>query len=205
MNSVRSTIFSLELRRTWDRFVLTTRARIHDWEHAARGEYLQSKGIYLAFDHCWLFLYLVCSLSPLSSAALIVPVSSQLLFNNLPLLAIIYPTKSMLSTPLHVTFSATSFLIHYLLAFNLSSQFRVYFYPFKDHTPVSYPFLYSISLLAPAASLFYEVPLEVAVWWSYTPLIVYVVHVITNSVDEVDGEIANLEGMTYMAPGAWTI
>lgn len=134
--------------------------------------------------------------------------SSQLLFNNLPnnpFLAIFSPKVFILSTPLRVVFSASSFLIHYFLAFNLSSQFRVYFYPYSDHTPVSYRFLYSISLLAPVASLFFGIPWKVGIWWSYTPLVVFAVHRVTNNIENIDREIANLEGMKYNAPGAWSV
>ena len=136
---------------------------------------------------------------------LIISFSSQLLFNNLPnnpFLAIFSPKEFILSTPLRVIYSAASFLIHYSLAFNLSSQFRVYFYPYSDPTPLSYRFLYSISVLAPAASLFFEIPWRVAIWWSYTPLVVFAVHRVTNNIESIDREIANLEGMKYKAPGA---
>ena len=138
----------------------------------------------------------------LFSAVLIVSFSSQLLFNNLPnnpFLAISSPSESILSTPLRVIFSVSSFLVHYFLAFNLSSQFRVYFYPY---TSVSHRFLYSISVLAPAMSLFFEIPWKVGIWWSYTPLVVFAVHRVTNNIENIDREIANLEGMKYKAPGA---
>lgn len=147
-------------------------------------------------------MYHVYSLSPLSSAALILSFSSQLLFNNLPNNPIFSPKESILSIPLRVVFSASSFFIHYHLAFILSSQFHDYFYPNSDHTPVSYRFLYSISVLAPTTSLFFEIPWKVAIWWSYTPLVVFAVHRVTNSIENIDREIANLEGMKYKAPGA---
>ena len=132
----------------------------------------------------------------LSSAALMAFFPSQLL------VAIFSPNESILSTPLRVIFSASSFLTHYFLAIILSSQFRVYFYPYSDPTPVSYPFLYSISVLAPTISLFFEIPWKVAIWWSYTPFVVFAVHQVTNSIDNIDREIANLEGLKYKAPGA---
>ena len=153
-------------------------------------------------------MFHVCSLFPFSSAALIVSFSSQLVFNNLPnnpLLAIFSPKEAILSTPLRVIFNVSSLLIHYFLAFNLSSQFRVYFYPYSDPTSLSYRFLYSTSLLAPTTSLFFEIPWKVAIWWSYTPLVVFAVHRVTNSIENIDREIANLEGMKYKAPGAWAI
>ena len=147
-------------------------------------------------------MYHVWSLSLLFSAVLIVSFSSQLLFNNLPnnpFLAIFSPNESILSTPLRAIFSASSFLIHYFLALNLSSQFRVYFFPYKS---VSYQLLYSISVLAPTMSLFFEIPWKVGIWWSYTPLVVFAVHRVTNNIEIIDREIANLEGMKYKAPGA---
>ena len=147
-------------------------------------------------------MYALFHLYPL--AALIVSFSSQLLFNNLPSNPLL-PKESILSTPLRVIFSASSLLIHYFLAFNLSSQFRVYFYPYSYPTPVSYRFLYSISVLAPTTSLFFEIPWKVAIWWSYTPLVVFAVHRVTNSIENIDREIANLEGMKYKAPGAWAV
>lgn len=147
-------------------------------------------------------MYHVWSLSLLFSAVLIVSFSSQLLFNNLPnnpFLAIFSPNESILSTPLRAIFSASSFLIHYFLVLNLSSQFRVYFFPYKS---VSYQLLYSISVLAPTMSLFFEIPWKVGIWWSYTPLVVFAVHRVTNNIEIIDREIANLEGMKYKAPGA---
>lgn len=131
--------------------------------------------------------------------------SSQLVFNNRQnnlLLALFSPQESILSVPLRVIFSAASLLIHYLLAVNLSSQFRPYIYPYSDPTLLSYRFLYSISVLAPTISLCFELPWKVAIWWSYTPFVVFAVHGVTNSIENINREIANLEGMKYEAPGA---
>ena len=131
--------------------------------------------------------------------------SSQLLFNNLqnnPLIAIFSPKESILSVPLRIIFSMPSFLIHYLLAVILSSQFRDYFYPYSDPTPISYQILYSVSMLAPTISLCSQIPWKVAIWWSYTPLLVFVVHRVTDSIEDINSKIVNLEAMKYRAPGA---
>lgn len=132
-------------------------------------------------------------------------VFSQLFFNNHrnnPLLTIFSPKESMPSAPLRVIFSASSFLVHYLLAIILSSQFRAYFYPYSDSTLVSYRFLYSISVLAPTISFCFGIPWKVAIWWSYTPLLVLATHGVTSSIKNIGREIANLEGMKYKALGA---
>jgi hypothetical protein len=51
-------------------------------------------------------------------------------------------------------------------------------------------------------SLFFEIPWKVGIWWSYTPLVVFAVDRVTNNIENIDREIANLEGMKYKAPGA---
>lgn len=129
----------------------------------------------------------------------------QLLFNNLqnnPLLAFFSPEESILPAPFRIIFSAFSFLLHYHLAVVLSSQFLDYFYPYSNHTSLSYRFLYSLSLLAPTISWCYQIPWKVAIWWSYTPLVVFAVHRVMKSIEDIHTGIANLEAVKYRAPGA---
>jgi hypothetical protein len=82
-------------------------------------------------------------------------------------------------------------------------------------------------VLAPATSLFFEIPWKIGIEWSYTPLVVFAVDIITKDIDRrmenmdrgmenidrsmekidrsmenIHRRIANLEGMKYKAPGA---
>ena len=180
---------------------IITRTRIRDSGTAARGEYLQQKGIAFSKNYRWPFFCYVRYLLQLSPLLhLIVSFSSQLGFNNLRNNRAILSSRT--SIPLRIIISASSFLIHYHLAVILSKQFRDYFYPFSDPTPVSYRFIYSVSLLAPAISLYFEIPWEIAIWWSYTPLLVFAIHRVMNSIEDVNRGIVNLEALKYKAPGA---
>jgi len=146
-------------------------------------------------------LFYLSALQPL-----IFSFSSQLLFSNLQNNSLaIFPPKEkepMLSAPLRIIFSMASFLIHYLLAVILSSRFRDYIHPYSDSTPVSYRFLYLVSVLAPTISFCSQIPWKVAIWWSYTPLIVFAVHRVMNNMEDINRGIANLEALKYRAPGA---
>ncbi|KAF8798966.1 hypothetical protein BYT27DRAFT_7202700 [Phlegmacium glaucopus] len=128
----------------------------------------------------------------------------QVLFNNLqnnPFLAFFSPEESTLSAPLRIILSIPSFFVHYLLAVFLSSQFRDNFFPYNRAT-LSYRFVYSVSVLAPTISLCSQIPWKVAIWWSYTPLLVFAVHRVMNSFEDINRGIANLEALKYRAPGA---
>ena len=111
------------------------------------------------------------------------------------------------SLPLRIIFSASSILIQYHLAVILSSKFRDSFYPYSssNSTPVSYRFLYSVSVLTPTICLYLQIPWKTAIWWSYTPLLVFAVHKVMNTIEDVNTGIADLEAKKYRTPGAWAI